>query len=138
MVRIPSHPWKEQREGVSQVGIYRKWHFSHQCGIAESPTANGKCPGHLKMISDHLSCQIKLGKAMQGKPGKTWEHRSAEVRRAGSPQGLQGPCRAQQAESNPRMCREGGCSPCSSLISDGSHQNIQYLTPSEAHCQYMR
>lgn len=81
IVRISFHHWKQQRDGVSQVGIWRKWtykaFFLIILGLLSHPQQMETIPGHLKMILDHLNCHIKLGKEIHG---KTWEHRVLQVR----------------------------------------------------------
>lgn len=100
IVRISFHHWKQQRDGVSQVGIWRKWTFKAFfliiLGLLNHPQEMENVPGHLKIILDRLNCHIKLGKEIHG---KTWEHRVLQVRRTagsseeplGAPMILQGP-----------------------------------------------
>lgn len=58
---MESARWASAENGIFLISV----------GLLSPPHKMENIPGHLKTISDHLSCQIKLGKAMQGKPGNT-------------------------------------------------------------------
>lgn len=81
IIRFALHHLEHSRDRISQVGIWRKLtstvFFSHHCGIAESYTANGKCPRTLK--DDLRLCKLprKTGKRNSGKTlrwdAETWK-----------------------------------------------------------------